>query len=318
MRPFSFHNIIFYSCLILIAGCGGGGGGSAPAPVVTHAPGISNLQFSPITTTKGAGGGAISVTGSFDFTDNGGDLTSFTLTSYYSNGQVASGATLPISGTGGAKVGRVALYLNVATTVADLFKFEAYATDAAGSKSNVLSGTFLITDISPAIDAPNISNFQFTPSSVIQGSGGGSVSVVGSFDFTDTAGNLATVTYTFYNTVGIITGTNTGPISGIAGITSGWVKTTFTASTNTVGDLRMDVYTTDSKGSNSNTLSQTFKIMAATPIAPPTEREHITNIKSEPTHPFMTLQGARLITGTPQALGDTIEIQPNSSKSNEQ
>ncbi len=314
MRSVQLYFLVFLSFLFLTVGCGGGGGGSsAPPAAVIHAPGISNLQFSPSTTTKGAGGGAISVTGSFNFTDSGGDLTGFTITNYYSNGQVASAATVPISGTGGVTVGSVALYLNVATTVADNFRFEAYATDTAGSKSNLLSGTFLITDNTPTTHPPSISNFQFTPASVTQGSSGGYASVIGKFNFIDAGGDMLTATFTFYNSAGAITGTNTGSISGIAGITSGWVQSTFTASTSSAGSLRMDVYTTDSKGSNSNTLSQVFIISPAASATPTGESESAITTKSGVGYQFMTVQGAWLISNTPPTSGDTMEIQANSS-----
>ena len=299
---------------IFFLGCGGGGGGSTPPPVVVHAPGISNLQFSPSSATKGAGGGAVSVTGSFNFTDGGGDLTSFTITNYYSTGQISSSGTFPITGTGGVTVGSIALYLNVATTVADNFRFEAYATDTAGSKSNQLSGNFLITDTTPTTHAPSISNFQFTPASVTQGSGGGTATTVGNFSFTDAGGDMATVTYTFYNTSGVISGTNTGPITGIAGVASGSVQTTFTASTGTVGNLRMDVFTTDNKGSSSNTLSQVFRVVAPTQVTPIIGGECSTGPQLETGYQFMTLQGARLISGVPPTWSDTLKIQGNTSK----
>lgn len=301
--------------------CGGGGGGSAPAPApapappaIVHNPGISNLQFSPTSTTKGSGGGAISVGGSFNFTDAGGDMITFTVTSYYSSGTVASTGTIPITGTSGATVGTVSLFLNINTTVSDNFRFEAYATDALGSRSNMLSGAFLITDPPPTFHAPSISNFQFTPSTVTQGAGGGSVSVVGKFNFIDVGGDMTTVTYVFYNSAGAVSGTNTGPISGIAGITSGWVQTSFTASTNSVSTLRMDAYTTDALGSNSNTLSQYFQIVLPGQNTPPAAADVKLGGNNQLEYQFMTLQGAGMFSISTPSLENVEVINVKSSE----
>ncbi len=296
MRRISIPQLILSGCLLLMAGCGGGGGGSstpAPAPVA-HPPAISNLQFSPTSSSKGAGGGAISVGGSFNFTDTGGDLIALTVTNYYSTGGVASTGTIPITGASGATVGTTNLYLTINTTVADNFRFEAYATDAAGSKSNILSGTFLITDPLPTTHAPIISNFQFTPSTTPQGSGGGTVAFTGNFNFTDSGGDMTTVTYVYYNSLGVAANTSTGPITGIAGYTSGWVQSSFTGPTANVADYRIDVFTTDGKGSTSNTLSQFFKVVPSAQPPGLIEQNIQVITTNESKTDFMILKGAKV------------------------
>jgi hypothetical protein len=69
--------------LALIAGCGRGGGGSSQPQ---HAPTISNLQYTPQSATLNQDGGLINVTGTLDFNDIDGNLSTLTINIYDSNG----------------------------------------------------------------------------------------------------------------------------------------------------------------------------------------------------------------------------------------
>ena len=63
----------------LLGGCGGGGGGGGGTPV-NSTPSISNLAFTPVSALHGDGNGSITVTGSLQFVDAGGDLSTLHLT----------------------------------------------------------------------------------------------------------------------------------------------------------------------------------------------------------------------------------------------
>lgn len=74
-------------------GDGGGGGGSAPD--------ISNLSFSPTSTTVGSGGGLIPVSGTLDFVDSDGNVSTLTLTIFDSDDNQFESITDPIQGISG-------------------------------------------------------------------------------------------------------------------------------------------------------------------------------------------------------------------------
>jgi len=74
-------------------GDGGGGGGSAPD--------ISNLSFSPTSTTVGSGGGLIPVSGTLDFVDSDGNVSTLTLTIFDSDDNQLESSTDPIQGISG-------------------------------------------------------------------------------------------------------------------------------------------------------------------------------------------------------------------------
>ena len=70
---------VFSLCVIALKftySCGGGGGGGNAG----SAPEISNLWFSPTSVTVGDSGGTVPVTGTFDFVDNNGNVSTLTLT----------------------------------------------------------------------------------------------------------------------------------------------------------------------------------------------------------------------------------------------
>jgi hypothetical protein len=125
-------------------GGGGGGGSSTPPP---DNPKISNLTYSPASANWNSGGGWVTVNGFVDFTDEGGNLSAFTLTVFDSVGNQTSTNTIPIKGLSGVKVGRINGNFIVATTKVGHFTFQVYVSDAAGGKSNILEGTFDVIDV---------------------------------------------------------------------------------------------------------------------------------------------------------------------------
>ena len=80
--------------LALIAGCGGGGGGSSQPQ---HAPTISNLYYSPASTSTVT----TTVTGSITFNDLDGNISTFTLNINVQNGPQVGSTTIPIPGVSG-------------------------------------------------------------------------------------------------------------------------------------------------------------------------------------------------------------------------
>ncbi len=104
--------------------------------------------------------------------------------------------------------------------------------------------------------APVISNLRFSPTSATFRQGGGSVTVTGYIDFTDSGGDLS---------IGRLTSPAAGvditiPITGISGQTSGTIYGVFNVSTESIGTYTFEVWVIDSKGNNSNKLSGTFEI----------------------------------------------------------
>ena len=153
-----FASVFFYSllatALLTMSNCGGGGGGdSAPPPdTAAHRPVISNLQYSPSTVTQNQGGGSVTVTATMDFADQGGDLSTFTLTVYNSSGGVESVNTNPVQNVSGVNSGTLTLIvMSVDTITIGDYSFDIYVTDSAGDSSNRLSGTFRITSAANTI-----------------------------------------------------------------------------------------------------------------------------------------------------------------------
>lgn len=121
--------LILAACLVA---CGGGGGGEAPS----HPPSISNLKYSPATALQ-APGGTMTISGTFDFADAGGDIASLRIVS--SGGVDLSVATPTLSGI---RSGTGAGSFEVSVEQIGRYGFELWAVDSRGSSSNRLTGTF--------------------------------------------------------------------------------------------------------------------------------------------------------------------------------
>lgn len=112
-----------------------------------HAPSISNLHPSSTSVLQGDGGGSIIISGSVDFVDVGGDVELITTTYYDSDGEVTHTTTTPLSDIAGHKSGTIDLDVAADTTVTGNYEMKIYISDAAGSRSNELTGRFEVLKI---------------------------------------------------------------------------------------------------------------------------------------------------------------------------
>ncbi|MEE9912923.1 MAG: FG-GAP-like repeat-containing protein [Deltaproteobacteria bacterium] len=127
--------------LISLASCGGGGNNGGPA---AHAPSISGLTLAPGSVNLGEGNGKVQVQMSLQVTDSGGDLASVTITVYDSSHNVVTTGTGAIPDAAGIKSATLNLTLNADTSVADIYTFELYVADNAGSHSNHLNRNYTV------------------------------------------------------------------------------------------------------------------------------------------------------------------------------
>ena len=123
-----------------------------------------------------------------------------------------------------------------------------------------------------ATHPPVLSNLAVAPAAAYLGSGGGTASVSASFGFTDSGGDLASLTLVIKNSVGATVQTLAEAIPGASGTTQGSIYGQATVST-TVTDLFTFLITvTDRGGATSNALSGTFRVApvptTALPVMP--------------------------------------------------
>jgi hypothetical protein len=126
-------------------GCGGGSGGSADST-----PSISNLQFSPTSALQYDGNGTVTVSGSFDFTDAGKDVSTLHLTS--SNG---GNESIAINGAAGQSAGSIQGTFQTDTTTLGHYAFQLYVTDTAGLRSNTLASFIAVGDSGSILTSPD-------------------------------------------------------------------------------------------------------------------------------------------------------------------
>lgn len=136
MRQFIFITVL----ALTFFGCGNEGGKSSPQ----HAPSISNLQYSPDIAFLGQGGGSVTATGTIDFIDTDGNISTLTLAVYDLSGNQKIIKTIPITGIAGIKTGRIDFVAILNTTVKGDYTFKIYISDSAGLQSNTLIGTFSV------------------------------------------------------------------------------------------------------------------------------------------------------------------------------
>jgi len=111
--------------------------------------------------------------------------------------------------------------------------------------------------------APVISNFNYSPTFTLIGSGDGHILVSYDLDFNDNNGNVSTMTLSVYDSIGNMIDTTTGPIDGISGVKSGEVEGGGYADSTTAGKYTFEIYLTDSTGLKSNVLKGNFTIYNA-------------------------------------------------------
>jgi hypothetical protein len=97
--------------------------------------------------------------------------------------------------------------------------------------------------------------------------GSGTVSIPGSLQFTDPAGDLASFTVSVLDAGGHQVATSTTPVQGTSGMTSGTLDGTVQFVVGTPAVLTVQVYVTDADGAKSNTLSTQFQVVAAASLA---------------------------------------------------
>jgi hypothetical protein len=131
-------SVLFLAAFLL--GCGGGGDGGGGG----HPPAISNLQFSPASAMVDDGGGTVTISGSFDFTDSGGDLARMVLATYDANHNQIQSIPIPVS-LPGVTAGTLFGSVIVDTSAPGVFTFTVLLYDSAGNASNSLEGTFSVT-----------------------------------------------------------------------------------------------------------------------------------------------------------------------------
>ena len=132
--------------LLLLAACGGGGGGD-DSPTSTP-PSISNLRFSP--TWAALNSGTATVTGTVDFVDPQGDLSTVTMTTFDAAGQQLSTQTVAVQNVAGRTAGTISGTAQYATTAPGASSFQIFVTDASGLSSNALTGSFTVYVPSPS------------------------------------------------------------------------------------------------------------------------------------------------------------------------
>lgn len=132
VRP--MRAIIVALALLWLAGCGGGDGGGA-----THPPVISNLSYSPVSALQSPGN-TITVTGTVNFSDDGGDIVTFRLVVPAANIDL----TVPTPLLNGLKSGIASISISLPLDTIGSYPFEIWVIDSVGSASNHLAGSFEI------------------------------------------------------------------------------------------------------------------------------------------------------------------------------
>ena len=140
-----FLLFVIVSGVITIVASGDGGGGYAGrefSPPPNTAPSISNLSYSPTSTTVGSNGGMITVTGSIDFSDGEGNVSILYIAILDSTDNRIQQIEEVLEGLTGITSGEISFEVSVDTTGAESYTFEIYVVDVYGSESNELVGAF--------------------------------------------------------------------------------------------------------------------------------------------------------------------------------
>ena len=242
-------NSIIRGCLLLVAAaalasCGGGGGGESD-----HPPSIFNLTYAPAITLQ-VPGGTISINGTVDFTDLGGDVASLRMVS-----SAGADLTVPISNLSGMTAGTVQGTFVVSADKVGKYTFEIWMTDSRGSISNRLAGAFEVLPAEPTVHPPSISRLRYSPASALPGPNG-TVTINAAVDITDVSGG----TY-YFRMVSSFGADLTVPNSALIDITTGTAAATFNVPVDNVGVFTFEVWLTDGRGNGSNRLSGTFEVL---------------------------------------------------------
>ena len=265
-----------------IVACGSdNGGGEAPA---AHPPSIANLAYAPATAMQVANGSA-TITGTVTFSDAGGDIAAFRMTS-------SAGADLTVATPqlNGIKSGTGAAAFVVSVSQVGKYTFEIWVADSQGNASNRLSGTF---EVLPAVEPdhpPSIANLRYSPVSAYQVAGG-TATITGTIDFADTGGDVAAL-----RMVSSAGADLTVPTPGLSGTKSGTASGALAVSVSQVGKYTFEIWAIDSKGKDSNRLTGTFEVLPVPP--PPDHPPTIANLRYSPSSVSQVPNGTTAITGT--------------------
>jgi hypothetical protein len=134
---------ILWGVLLSPLACGGGGGTSSGGEAAGDSkPVISNLTASVSQLTRNQGGGTVSATLAFDFTDSGGDLATLTVYGYARTGSSSTSALQDVSGT---TSGHLSVTVTFSTIMRGTYSYGVYVTDNGGRQSNWLTGTYTVS-----------------------------------------------------------------------------------------------------------------------------------------------------------------------------
>jgi uncharacterized delta-60 repeat protein len=113
--------------------------------------------------------------------------------------------------------------------------------------------------------APVISNFTYSPSFTLVGSGGGKALVTADINFADDNGNISSMTLNVFDSNNNLIGSTTGPIEAISGKKSGVIEVEAYADTTLAGEYTFQIYLVDDTNLKSNVLRGKFVIFNANP-----------------------------------------------------
>jgi hypothetical protein len=133
---------ILWGLLLSALSCGGGGTSSGGDASDDSKPVISNLTASVSQLTLNQGGGNVSASLAFDFTDGGGDLATLTVYGYARTGSSSINA---IQGLSGITSGHLSVTVTFSTVMRGTYSYGVYVTDNGGRQSNWLTGTYTVS-----------------------------------------------------------------------------------------------------------------------------------------------------------------------------
>lgn len=283
-------SLLFFA--VLGVSCGGNDEPAAPA----HQPSISNLRYSPASAAQ-VPGATVTISGTFDFSDAGGDVSSLRMTS--SGGADVAMPTPQLSGiVSGTAVGQV----SVSVDKPGNYTFELWVTDSTGLNSNKLSGTFEVV-AAPTAHPPSITGLEYSPASAYEARDG-TTWVTGSVDFVDAGGDLVRLDVAKSWGAG-----ESFSMLEFNGVTSGSARFYVGVPTSQTGPLTFEVSVTDSQGKVSNRLAGTFSVL---PVIPDAHIPAITNLTYTPVSAPQVPSGTQVVAWKfdfMDSLGDIARIQ---------
>jgi N-acetylneuraminic acid mutarotase len=114
---------------------------------------------------------------------------------------------------------------------------------------------------------PTISGLSFSPTTARVDDNGGQVNVSATIDFSDPDGDLRSATINVLDAAGTTVTSQATTIANVDGVISGTIQATVTASTSTVGDFTVQVFVTDARALQSNSLEGLFSIRSPAWVA---------------------------------------------------